>query len=103
MPGGDGTGPLGEGKMTGRGLGYCAGFNMPGYINNFPCLRFGLGFRRGFGRRSFRARRMQQIIPITNYPIKMTKEQEKQFLERELEILKEDMKEIEKRLKEISK
>ncbi len=25
MPGGDGRGPLGEGPMTGRGLGYCKG------------------------------------------------------------------------------
>jgi len=24
MPGGDGSGPRGEGPMTGRGLGYCA-------------------------------------------------------------------------------
>jgi hypothetical protein len=23
MPGGNGTGPLGQGSMTGRGLGYC--------------------------------------------------------------------------------
>jgi len=30
MPGGDGTGPMGRGPMSGRGLGYCAGFRMPG-------------------------------------------------------------------------
>lgn len=42
MPGGDRTGPLGMGPMTGRGLGYCAGFTGFG--------RFAGGHRRRFGR-----------------------------------------------------
>lgn len=46
MPGGNGTGPLGQGPMTGRGAGYCAGFGMPGYANR----GFGYGMGRGFGR-----------------------------------------------------
>jgi hypothetical protein len=33
MPGGDRTGPLGYGPMTGRGAGYCAGYGVPGYMN----------------------------------------------------------------------
>ena len=33
MPGGDGTGPWGLGPMTGRGAGFCAGFNVPGFMN----------------------------------------------------------------------
>ncbi|NLV49386.1 MAG: DUF5320 domain-containing protein, partial [Clostridiales bacterium] len=33
MPRGDGTGPMGMGRMTGRGAGYCAGFAAPGYSN----------------------------------------------------------------------
>ncbi|MBP8912835.1 MAG: DUF5320 domain-containing protein, partial [Phycisphaerae bacterium] len=32
MPGGDGTGPVGMGPMTGRGVGYCAGYPTPGYM-----------------------------------------------------------------------
>ena len=32
MPGGDGTGPVGMGPMTGRGAGYCAGYPTPGYM-----------------------------------------------------------------------
>ena len=36
MPGGDGTGPQGLGPMTGRGAGYCAGFDTPGYANPVP-------------------------------------------------------------------
>jgi len=48
MPGGDGTGPMGMGPMTGRAAGYCAGSNMPGYMNPIP----GRGFwnRGGWGR-----------------------------------------------------
>lgn len=32
MPGGDGTGPMGLGSMTGRGVGFCTGFNIPGFL-----------------------------------------------------------------------
>jgi hypothetical protein len=49
MPAGDGTGPLGMGPMTGRGMGYCAGYPTPGFANTWPA-RFGRGFfGRGFG------------------------------------------------------
>ena len=42
MPGGDRTGPMGMGPMTGRGLGYCTGFTGLG--------RFARSHGRGFGR-----------------------------------------------------
>jgi hypothetical protein len=45
MPGGDGTGPMGMGPMTGRAAGYCAGYPVPGFMN--PMGMWGL---RGFGR-----------------------------------------------------
>ncbi|MCK4510615.1 DUF5320 domain-containing protein, partial [bacterium] len=32
MPRGDRSGPGGAGPMTGRGLGYCAGYPAPGYM-----------------------------------------------------------------------
>jgi hypothetical protein len=43
MPGGDRTGPLGKGPMTGRQLGYGAGFDSPGYTKGV-----GGGLGRGF-------------------------------------------------------
>ncbi len=46
MPGGDRTGPMGMGPMTGRGAGYCAGFAVPGFTNRM----FGGSFGRGWGR-----------------------------------------------------
>ena len=77
MPGQDGTGPLGLGPLTGRGLG--------------PC---GCGMRRGFGRgygRGFGFRRQ----------VTLTKGEEKKILEAELKELNLDKQEIEKRLKEM--
>lgn len=61
MPAGDRTGPYGAGPLTGRGMGYCAGFPYPGWMNR----GWGGGFGRGrgagmgffgFGRRSRRWR-----------------------------------------------
>ena len=49
MPGGDRTGPLGLGPMTGRGAGYCAGYQMPGFANAILGRGFG-GWGRGGGR-----------------------------------------------------
>ena len=48
MPRGDRTGPTGAGPMTGRGAGFCAGYDVPGYDN--PALGRGFGGGRGAGR-----------------------------------------------------
>ena len=59
MPGGDRTGPLGGGPRTGRGLGYCAGNEQPGYASAPPYGGWGRGFRGhvvGFGGRGWRNR-----------------------------------------------
>jgi len=49
MPGGDGTGPMGMGPMSGRGAGFCGGFGVPGSAN--PVMGRGRGGRgRGLGR-----------------------------------------------------
>ncbi len=51
MPGGDGTGPMGMGPMTGRAAGFCAGFAVPGFANPFGGRGFwGRGRGRGGGR-----------------------------------------------------
>lgn len=49
MPGGDRTGPMGLGPMTGRAAGYCAGFPTPGFMNPVPGRGYG-GWGRGRGR-----------------------------------------------------
>ena len=48
MPGGDGSGPMGMGPMTGRAAGFCAGYGVPGYMNAYG--RGGMGRGMGMGR-----------------------------------------------------
>ena len=62
MPAGDKTGPLGLGPMTGRGLGYCAGYSNPGYANPRP-RRF---FRRGFGWRRWSKKWLYEDLGLFN-------------------------------------
>jgi len=116
MPFGDGTGPLGLGPMTGRGAGYCAGYNMPGYLNPIPGRGyFGWGrgwFGRGRGWRNW-ARitglpgwwRARVGLPAWGgwgyYPYQPEPAQEKEMLTEELRVLKEEMEAIEKRLREL--
>ncbi len=57
MPRRDGTGPVGQGPLTGRGRGVCAGVAAPnygyglGYGRGYGNPRgYGFGCRRGFGR-----------------------------------------------------
>ena len=47
MPGGDRTGPMGMGPMTGRGAGFCAGAGVPGFISRMGGAFLGRG--RGGG------------------------------------------------------
>jgi hypothetical protein len=86
MPGMDGTGPLGQGPLTGRGLG--------------PC---GAGFRRGFGRGMGRGLGMGRRFALAGQPqqVVFSEADEKKILEQELKELELDKKEIEKRLKEL--
>ena len=55
MPGGDRTGPMGMGPMTGRAAGYCAGNEVPGFANTPG----GRGYGGGRGGRGGRGRRNQ--------------------------------------------
>lgn len=50
MPRRDGSGPMGAGSMTGRGIGPCAGTNADKKGSNIGMgAGFGLACRRGFG------------------------------------------------------
>jgi hypothetical protein len=65
MSGGDRTGPVGRGPMTGHTVGYCAGFGMPGYANPVPGGGFGMGFGCG---RGFRGRGWRHWFYATGLP-----------------------------------
>ena len=90
MPGGDGTGPLGQGPMTGRARGYCAGFPEPGFWR-------GRGIGRGFNRRFFRT---NQYIPY-NRPYQSENE-EKDYLETLIKDLEQRLDELRKKVNDIS-
>ena len=107
MPAGDKTGPLGQGPMTGRGLGYCAGYNTPGYANPKPKRFFRRGFGRGFGWRAWDFAPIERVIPVQNIPITQpqqpTKEQEITMLENDAKVIEAEQKVLNQELEEIKK
>jgi hypothetical protein len=98
MPGGDRTGPMGAGPGTGRGLGYCNGFDQPGYGNPAPAFRGGFGFRRGGMGRGWRHRFYASGVPGWVTP---TPEQETADLKAQADLLKAQLDAIQKRIEEI--
>ncbi len=124
MPGGDGTGPQGMGRMTGRAAGYCTGYQVPGSAN-IPGGRrggmasgrggFGYGFNgrgRGF-RNQFYATgqpgwmRGRGVSPNTHpymtMPVnrQIDKDDEIQLLKDQAEYFKKSADDIKARLKEL--
>ena len=115
MPSGDRTGPRGLGSMAGRGLGYCAGYDSPGYTKGF-----GMGLGRGWGRARGVGRglgygrgrgwgyRGPIYTPVyTSYPSaiipKITPENQLTMLKQEKEYLETDMNGIKSAIDDISK
>jgi hypothetical protein len=109
MPWGDGTGPWGRGPMTGRRMGFCAGYDTPGYASA-PGRGFGRGFRRGVGRgygRGFRRDYYENDYPPEPYyrrPYREpSPEEEKRYLEGVVKDLEAELEDIKARLEELSK
>lgn len=96
MPGGDRTGPMGAGPMTGRSAGYCAGTGTPGYT------RHGFGRGRGFGRGWGRGMGARFHAWWQNAPVSQpTPNDERQRLEQEAAYLKNQVEQIQNRLDEL--
>jgi hypothetical protein len=112
MPRGDGTGPAGMGPMTGRAAGYCAGYNVPGYMNPVGG-RMGMGFGRGFGRgmgwgRGWRFGGYPGSVPYGSVPygavpygVNYSPEQEAESLKTQAKYLQDEIEAIQKRLSEL--
>ena len=80
MPRLDGTGPMGQGPMTGRGMGNCpAGGRGRGQ-----------GFGRGFGGRFFRG------WPFADRGRVPTKEEQKKLLQEEKEAIEQELTDLDK-------
>jgi hypothetical protein len=123
MPGGDRTGPGGMGPMTGRGAGYCAGYDVPGYANPIPGGGRGGGaygsrwWARGGGRgrrnwyyatglpgyvRASRGMPAWGGVPYgAGYAPAMPKETELEMLKADAEGLTETLNNIKKRIEEL--
>ncbi len=122
MPRGDKTGPMGAGAMTGRGEGFCAGNDVPGYMSqsfgrNFGRGRgLGRGFGGGFGRGFQGGRHHNQFFagrPARMYPRNFTppvpteefvaasQQEELSYLKEEAQYLKGALKNIELQMSKI--
>jgi hypothetical protein len=115
MPRGDGTGPMGQGSMTGRGMGYCAGYANPGFAsgNGFGFYgsrqggrAFGCGFGRGFGGGRGRGlgfyNRPRFVNTAYEYP-QTNQDQEKKHLQEDINALESELSEMKKYLSEMEK
>lgn len=116
MPSGDRTGPEGRGPRTGRSLGYCAGYDSPGFTKG---TQRGRGFGRGWGRgrgfwgrgrgfwhRDYYPDRYYEPAPFQAYEQispEQAKKEEKSYLESMVKSLEEELKAIKERLSELSK
>jgi len=107
MPGGDRTGPVGMGPMTGRGMGYCTGYPTPGYTSPAGGRGFwGRGRGGGWGRRNwyyatglpFWARAAQGFF--FGAP---TAEQEREALRQQSQQLQESLDAIQRRIEDLEK
>ena len=122
MPRGDRTGPAGMGPMTGRAAGYCAGYDVPGYMNpTFGGYGMGFGAGRGRGRRNWYYatglpgwRRAQMgmpnaydayppPVPPAYYPPipQLSREQELDALRNQVKLMEENVQETQKRIEEL--
>ncbi len=111
MPGGDRTGPMGAGPMTGRNVGFCAGHGMPGYANpvggrgrgfwGWGCGRGGgWGRRFGFGAGQFNGAPMGAGYPAQGptAPVTPTREQELETLKQQASYFQGALEDIQKRI-----
>ena len=100
MPAQNGTGPTGEGPLTGRGMGQCNP-NLPeGTQSNIGGLGLGRGRRGGFfggGRRLYRRSGFfrPQWIPSS--------QSEAETLKQQASILEENLNQIKRRLEDLEK
>ncbi|MBN2262076.1 MAG: DUF5320 domain-containing protein [Prolixibacteraceae bacterium] len=102
MARGDKTGPMGQGPMTGRSLGYCAGYESPGFTRGFGSgFGGGRGQGRGFGGRGMAyGRGFGFSAGYTNAP-QANSNDEILNLKAQAESLKKAQEEIERRLNEL--
>ena len=119
MPYGDGTGPWGQGPMTGGRAGFCAGYDRPGYATPIGGRGFGrgrgMGRGRGFGRglgrgygRGFGSYGPAYAPPdpyVGTVPVyrEPSPDEEKAYLENLVKDLEAELEDVKARMKELAK
>jgi len=102
MPRRDGTGPMGMGPMTGRAMGFCAGYAAPGYANAGGRGR-GRGFRRMYDMTGLPGWARYGAYPYgfmpNDYPGTVPDVDEKEVLQNQADFLEKQLKQIHERLK----
>ncbi|HOT63497.1 MAG TPA: DUF5320 domain-containing protein [Treponemataceae bacterium] len=94
MPNRNGTGPLGAGPLTGRGMGPCGGYGRASYGRG---LGMGFGGGRGFG-----FGRGRGWFPFANTNGAISADDEKQALNSQISLLTEEIDAIKKRIEELN-
>lgn len=89
MPRGNGTGPMGYGPMSGRGMGFCAGYNVPGCMNGH-----GFGMHRGY-------RHMFYATGVPGWARFGNAKDEKSYLKAQAQYLEDQLKYIKDRLNDL--
>ncbi len=98
MPRRDGTGPMGQGAMSGRGFGFCTRANFAGYGNGYGRgYGYGYGIGLGIGRYGYSCKRIiggnftEQFLGMTDKEILS---EQKEFLQRRLESIEKQLQNI---------
>lgn len=89
MPRRDGTGPLGQGSMSGRGLGLCNNVNAGTF--NGRGFAYGRGFNAGAG---FGSGRGNRRLAQTNVDRKSLLNEEKNLLQARLNSIKQELEDV---------
>jgi len=103
MPGGDRTGPMGMGSMTGRGMGVCSG--RAGSAMYLGGGRFAWGCGMGFGGRGRRNRfwARQSGAALAPQPEPLSASDELAELKQQAQALQDSLKDINRRIEQLSK
>jgi hypothetical protein len=108
MPGGDGSGPRGEGPLTGRAMGRCAGYDQGGHATA-PGRGGGVSFfgRRCGGGRGFRNMYYETGLPYwRRFPVNgeqasMPETSDTENLRRQVEFVAETIERIARRVEQL--
>lgn len=105
MPNGNRLGPDNMGPMTGRGAGFCAGYNVPGFRNPTTGMGFGRGRGCGFGHDYGRfggrwGGRFGRFQAAATTPA-LGKEEELDYLRRQTEVAEHELAALKQRIADL--